>query len=447
MKIHARLAVGATAALLTVGVAACGSTKNDNSGGSGGGGTATASAKPAAASTSTAGGPASKCGAGNGQKATGAPIPIGAIVTKQPGTDFTDITNGAKAYFDCVNANGGIGGRPIDYTIETEQTDPAQVASLAHKLIESKKIVAMVGNISLIECSVNHKYYEAKGFNVIGAGIAPECYGTPNIAAVNMGARYSSDGAAQALVRKGAKKLALVVSNVPGVDYVTQGVQTVGKALGVPVQVIKENVPIQDANSVAIKAVQAAGGSGGVVLNFTPPEALKILQAAQRQGLQGRVKWGCSTPCNTDFLAQALGSAWDGKLFVNAEARLADAGGPDMALYRNVMTQYGKGVPVGSFSQFGFLQARITTQALLGIKGTITAKTANAALESVKGFKTDMLCKPWYFGKAPLHIPNNVDLTVTPKGGKMTQDEDCFPISDAEPGIAKVRTIEKQGSV
>jgi branched-chain amino acid transport system substrate-binding protein len=133
-----------------------------------------------------------------------------------------------------------------------------------------------------------------------------------------------------------------------------------------------------------------------------------------------------------------------GKLFVNAEARLADYNGPDMALYRNVMQQYGKGVPVGSFSQFGFLQARITTQALLGIKGAVTPKSANAAIGAVKDFKTDLLCRPWYFGTAPLHIPNNVDLTVTPKDGKMVQDENCFQISDAEPGIKEVRQIEQQ---
>lgn len=444
MRMKARFAVGGTAALLSVSLAACGSGGTTTNGNDDNNSSAAAATTAAVASSASAA--ASKCGLGNGQKATGAPIPIGAIVTKQPGTDFTDITNGAKAYFACVNANGGIGGRPVGYDVETEQTDPAQVASLAHKLIESDKVVAMVGNISLIECSVNHQYYETKGFNVVGAGIAPECYGTPNIAAINMGARYSSDGAAQALVRKGAKKLAIVVSNVPGVDYVTQGVQLVGKSLGVPVRVIKENVPIQDANSVAIKAVQAAGGDGGVVLNFTPPEALKILQAAQRQGLQGRARWGCSTPCNTDFLAQALGSTWDGKLFVNAEARLADADGPDMALYRSVMSQYGKDVPVGSFSQFGFLQARIATQALMSVKGAITPTSANAAIEAVKDFKSDMLCKAWYFGKAPLHVPNNVDLTVTPKGGKMAQDEDCFPIADAEPGIAKVRSIERQSA-
>ena len=58
-----------------------------------------------------------------------------------------------------------------------------------------------------------------------------------------------------------------------------------------------------------------------MVLNFTPPEALVILQAAQKLGLEDRVKsWGCSTPCDTDFLAKALGPKWNHKLFVNAEA-------------------------------------------------------------------------------------------------------------------------------
>ena len=30
-----------------------------------------------------------------------------------------------------------------------------------------------------------------------------------------------------------------------------------------------------------------------------------------------------------------------------------------------------------------------------------------------------MLCEPWTYGNAPLHIPNNTDYTVTPDNGKM----------------------------
>jgi branched-chain amino acid transport system substrate-binding protein len=433
------VALLALVAGLSMLAAACGGDNNKSSTSTSGGGGAASTAAPAAN--------ASKCGLGNGKKAAGAPIKLGAIATKQPGVDFTDIPNTAKAYFDCVNDNGGINGRPIQYVIETEQTDPGQNASLAHKLVESEKVLGIVGNTSLIECAVNHKYYEAKGIYMIGSGIAPECYGTPNSAAVNMGPRYSSDGAVQALIRKGVKKIAFDQANVPGTGYIAGGPAAVAKDAGIPIVQLKENVPISDANSVALKAVQAAGGGGGVVLNFTPPEALKILQAAQRQGLQNRVKWGCSTPCNTDFLADALGSQWDEKLFVNAELNLTSANGPDSQLYRDVLKKYAPKVPLGSFSQMGFVEGRIAVDALMNVKGDFTLKSVNDAFKAVKGFKTDILCKPWYYGNGPTHVPNNVDRTVTPKDGKMVQNEDCFPISDVDPAIATVRKWEQQHSV
>ena len=68
-----------------------------------------------------------------------------------------------------------------------------------------------------------------------------------------------------------------------------------------------------------------------------------ILQAAQKLGLENRVKlWGCSTPCNTDFLAQSLGPKWNGKLFVNAELTPPDGTNTAaMNLYKAILKQYG----------------------------------------------------------------------------------------------------------
>jgi branched-chain amino acid transport system substrate-binding protein len=429
---------------LSMVVAACGSSNDDKttSASGGGGGGSKTTAKAAADVT--------KCGTKPGTKATGSPIKVGAIVTKQPGTDFTDGATMAQAYFNCVNDNGGIKGHPISYKVYTEQTNPSQIAGYAHKLIQTDKAVAIVGGFSLIECAVDHKYWESLGIYELDAGIAPECWGTSNSAAPNMGPRYSSDGAVQAMIRQNVDKIAFDQSNVPGTGYIAAGPTAVAKSLNVPIQQFKDNVPIQDANSIAIKLVQAAGSDGGVVLNFTPPEALKILQAAQQQGLADRVKaWACSTPCNTDFLAKALGSQWDGKLLVNAELNLTSANGPQSQLYRAVLAKYGKSVTggLGSFSQMGFTEAQIAVEALKGINGDYTAKSVNEAFKNVKDFKTDILCKPWYYGDAPLHIPNNTDRTVTPQGGKMVQKEDCFPISDVDPAIKQVRDIEaKQGS-
>ena len=180
----------------------------------------------------------------------------------------------------------------------------------------------------------------------------------------------------QYLIREKVKKLVLVQSNVPGTGYIEGGFLLIAKDAGIPTVSLKENVPIQDANSVALKAVQAAGDGGGVVLNFTPPEALKILQAAQQQGLQDRVKWSCSTPCNTDFLAEALGTGVGDKLGVNAELNVTSSDEPDTDLYRAVLKKYAPDIPLGSFSQMGFVQGRIASEALLTIKGDYTSRTS-----------------------------------------------------------------------
>src|SRR6185437_8669389 len=112
---------------------------------------ATSSSSSASAATVST----SSCGSKPGVAATGTPIPLGAIATNQPGTSFTDIPNMAKAYFDCVNANGGINGHPIKLYIATEQTNPAQIAADAKQLVQTDKVVGIVGNTSIIECSVD----------------------------------------------------------------------------------------------------------------------------------------------------------------------------------------------------------------------------------------------------------------------------------------------------
>jgi branched-chain amino acid transport system substrate-binding protein len=153
--------------------------------------------------------------------------------------------------------------------------------------------------------------------------------------------------------------------------------------------------------------------------------------------------WGCSTPCNTDFLATSLGSKWNGKLFVNAELTPPDGTSTaKMSLYKAILSQYGKSVQggIGSFSQMGFTEAEIAVHALQSVTGAYTVQSVNAAFKAVKDFDTGMLCQAWTYGDYPLHIPNNSDYTVTPKDGKMTTAQGCTPISAVDPQIAKYRS-------
>jgi branched-chain amino acid transport system substrate-binding protein len=443
-----RLALVSVVALLAI--AGCGSSNSSSSSG-GGGATSSAAGGAGSGTSSSSGGSASvstsSCGTKPGVKATGSPINLGTINTKQPGTDFTDQATMAQAYFTCVNDNGGINGHPVKYFVQTDQTQPAQIAAAAHKLIQSDHVLGIVGTSDIIECSVDHAYWVAQGIFELGAGIDPGCWSTANSASVNMGPRYSSDGATQYVLSLHPSKIAFDQSNVPGTGYIAAGPTAVAGAAHIPIKTETDNVPINDASTVALRLVNDAGANGAVVLNFTPPEALVILQAAQKLGIENRVKaWACSTPCNTDFLAKALGPKWAHKLFINAElAPPDDYHGPEMQLYEAILKHYGSAVTggIGSFSQMGFLTAEMATKALEKVKGPYTTKSVNAAFKGIANFKTELLCKPFTYGSYAFHIPNNTDYTVTPSasGGTMVVAQGCTAISSSDPQIAAYHKI------
>ncbi len=75
----------------------------------------------------------------------------------------------------------------------------------------------------------------------------------------------------------------------------------------------------------------------------------------------------------------------------------------------------------------------------------MTAKSYNKAARGLKNVKTDILCKPWYVGNAlPYHIPNNTDITVDYKDGKVVLKEKCFNIQAVDPELVQTRVWEKK---
>jgi branched-chain amino acid transport system substrate-binding protein len=419
-KIKIRAGLAAVCIVAIAAAAWAGSARQVNAAGPVGSGTASATH--------------SICGMGTGKKATGTPIKLGGIDMLIPGVDFTTVGKLAGAYFDCVNDNGGIHGHPIQYILYNEQLNPTQEAALARKLIESDKVVGVVGNTSFAECGTNWRYYKSKGFVVIGAGVQAECFGTPSFVESNMGPRYSNVGAAQALIAAGAKSIAIASPSTISA-YADSGVAALGK---------KDGVPVTDANSTILKLVQAAGKGGAVILDFTPDTAPALLNAAVAQGLVNDVMWGSSTPiANSQMAAQE--KAFDGKMFINSEFALLTSKGPDETLYNQINAKYTPKIAIQSFGQMGFMDAKFATTALLNVKGAVTAKSYNLAVRNLKDIKTDMLCEPWYVGNAlPYHIPNNSDITVDYKNGQVVLKTGCTKIAAVDPEITQTRLWEQK---
>jgi branched-chain amino acid transport system substrate-binding protein len=145
-------------------------------------------------------------------------------------------------------------------------------------------------------------------------------------------------------------------------------------------------------------------------------------------------------------VVQALGPAWNGKLGVNAELNLVDSTGPDNVLYQRLTKQYAPTIPLGSFGQMGFVAAEIITHTLLQLpESQLTPQGVNAAIRRIKNFKTDILCKPWYFGDLPYHVANSADRTAVPSNHVFVEKEGCFDIAPLQGNnLDAIRQAEKQ---
>ena len=94
---------------------------------------------------------------------------------------FGSVAPGAKAYFDYVNAKGGVYGRKITYTYYDDAYNPAQTVQLTRKLVEQDKVFAIFGSVGTannlavrdyLNASKVPQLFVADGSDALGRGYA-----------------------------------------------------------------------------------------------------------------------------------------------------------------------------------------------------------------------------------------------------------------------------------
>jgi branched-chain amino acid transport system substrate-binding protein len=367
------------------------------------------------------------CGLGNGKQATGTPIKIGAIGTKVPGLDFTAAPLAAAAYFGCVNHNGGINGRPVDYILSNDALIPSGTAAVAAKLIESDNVAAMVGSASINECNLA-PYLASHGITAdIDMALPQNCYETNNLGPVNSSTNTAL-GLAGVMAAHGAKKMVVVINQGPGVEAsITAPFQYWGQQKGIPTKVLIVPAPIANPSALAVQVAQAAGGNGGVVLSFDPTDEVAIMKAVQQQNLVGSDQWGSSSQSATDSIARSLGSFWDNKFLIADEFALPSSAAA--STYRAVEAKYGGGAELSAIGENGFVAAQIATAALLKLPSSqLTRSGINAAFRNINNYKSAMVCTPYFFGNLQFHMSNYAVGTVTPHNNVLVSKYGCSEI-------------------
>ena len=369
------------------------------------------------------------CGLNNGSAATGAPIKLGAIVTASGAADMTNAPLAAKAYFDCVNANGGINGRPIEYAWEDDQTRPDKAAEHAKKFVEDQGVLALVAGSSIVDCVADSQYFADNGvISLMAAAVAPQCFTSSNVAMLNQGPRYGLISAvAFARQNLGIKHVVCPEPSIPGADWICAGIEAYARLEGPEYSHLTFDQSSADNDSLVAQIM--ATGADATVYVGSPVTLPPFLAAMEAADAGATMKVLAPSPAYNPMIPGAIGPYWNEKLWVSLEFGPLDKAGPDVDNFNAVMV--AGGVTPDGFAEMGYITAKLAVDAMLTIPADqISRETVTAAIQNVRDFRSDMLCKPWAFGDkdATARLANRSGWMVQMSGDSWKVLSDCVDV-------------------
>ncbi|WP_158891003.1 ABC transporter substrate-binding protein [Amycolatopsis anabasis] len=344
-------------------------------------------------------------------------IKIGAVAGLTGNFVTTDVVQTATQVFTDVNNRGGINGKKIEYVVKDDAGNPQRTAQVARELLDAD-VVAMAGSASFTDCDVNGGFYKQQSISsVMAVGASPKCFGSPNIAPVNVGPftlmtavlKYASEAL-------GAKRVCNFTVVLPGSE------EAVRQALGrwsalTGQQLVVNDLTVQQSGDLTPYLLRAKQAGCDAVL-FNPTEQLVVpwLQAAKTQGMTD-VNFLLLAPSYTDSVARAVGGLGL-KIYAGSEFEPYTADSAANKEWRETVQRAG--APATAFSQGGYLAAKFMVNVLQGIQGEITKDSVNKALHDMAPIADPMLGTPFVFGGADAHSPNQASKIVKLENGQWT---------------------------
>ncbi|MEZ5728416.1 MAG: ABC transporter substrate-binding protein [Burkholderiaceae bacterium] len=204
-----------------------------------------------------------------------------------PASAYGAIGKAIKAYFDKVNAEGGINGRKINFISLDDGYSPPKTVEQARKLVEQEEVLAIFQSLGTPTNSAIHKYMNAKKVPQLFVATGASKWGQPKKFPWTMGwqPNYQSEAinyANHILDTKPDAKIAILYQNDDyGKDYLEgfkKGLGAKGAKMIVKELSYEVTDPTIDNQMIAMKASGA-----NVFFNITTPKfaAQAIKKAAE----------------------------------------------------------------------------------------------------------------------------------------------------------------------
>lgn len=310
---------------------------------------------------------------------------------------YSEIPDGVKAYFDYVNANGGVHGRELEYIAKDDAYNPANTSTVVSELVDKDQVFGILGGLGTPTHTAVLDTLNEQGVPDIFASSGSLAWGDdPESNPMTFGWQpdYEIEGKVIGKWIKENQPDAKVGVFAQDDDFGQDGEAGLRQQLGDQIVKVAKYTPTNVDVGPQLAALQAADVD--IVVGFNVPAFTALSQLVSMK-LGFEPQWVYSNVGADPGLVGALlaefsegavegGGALDGVVTTSYIPTTADGkDDPWIALWNKIWDEHGNGKPLTNFRIYGMSYAYTFIQALQATGEDLTREGLVETLEQEGG--------------------------------------------------------------
>jgi branched-chain amino acid transport system substrate-binding protein len=310
-------------------------------------------------------------------------------LSQNPAAAYAPIAYGIKAFFDYINAQGGIYGRKINFIIGDDHYNPPDTVEVVKRLVEEDEVFAIVGGLGEATHNAVWKYLEEKG--------VPDMFVSTGLAKWTDPVVRTRFAGNPDYVMEGTVLGQYIAENYPNAkvgllrqsDEMGQegetGLRKGIEGSDVEIAAIEQYDVIQSDVTAQTQRLKNAGVDV-LVAYAIPPQAASMVKAA-RETLHWDVPIVVSgINCSDIFIALAGAQDAEGVVSVVFGPQVYQTDHPAVQKYSKIWAKYGNGEPFSNFAFYGMSDGELMVYLLEMAGQDLSRGSFLDAAESMCGF-------------------------------------------------------------
>lgn len=327
-----------------------------------------------------------------GVTATSIKLGVSTPLTGSAGLVYGKVPGAMRAYFDYINANGGVNGRKISLVIRDDKYLPTLAATQTTNLILKDKVFALVGALGT---ATHSKAYTAAA---LAKNNVPDLFINTGFSGFANKTKYPTTFMVLPTYNMEAKVMAKVIKdNFPGQatfmlaqddEFGADGVAgftTAGHKFTATPTLYPQGTMTAARAEGALTALGAVPGKPVLVLFGTTDVTATLLKAAEKLELTKKFTFlagSVGADANTLLALGVKPATIDGVISASFLPDAKDLTDPYVKQFIDINTRYNKGITFDNYVLAGMNSAMLTVQALRAAGKNLTRAGLMSAIEA-----------------------------------------------------------------